>query len=159
MFTCDGFHDKFKDLNIITSFQSIGILEVDLVLPNSYFMVTCFYFKTEISKNIYNFATCIASQIGRCQIKISTFIVYFQCGFLIFIKLEEEKFRFWAKIEFFKAQFFHIAKITFQYTTWISWERLSFCCINITNNASYFSILISPREDNPCVPIWIEVHI
>ena len=107
------FYHKFKDLNIVTSFQCIGILEVNLVLPNSYFMVACFYFKTKVSKDIYDFATCISCQVGRCEIKISAFIVYFQCWFLIFIKLEEEKFRFWTKIEFLKPNFSIFLRLRF----------------------------------------------
>src|SRR5574340_829345 len=106
MFTRNCFNNKLKDLNIITSFQSIGIFKVNFVLTDCYFVVRSFNFKTKVCQYIYDFTSCVSSEVSWCKVKITTFIIHFKCWFIIFIKFEKEELWFRSKVKALEAQFF-----------------------------------------------------
>ena len=159
MFTSDGLHNEFKDLDLVTSAENFVIFEVNFMLTNGYFVVAGFYFKAHLCQDIYDFTTSVICKVCWSQVKIATFIVYFKSWISIFIQLEEEEFWFWSKVKGFEPKFFHMTKGTFQVATWVSCKWFPFCRIDITDQASYATIFISPRENCPCSQIWVKIHI
>ena len=114
MLTSNSFHNQLKNLNLITSPKYFIILKVNLVLADSYLMVTSFYFKAHLGQDIDDFSTSIVCQIRRRQVKIATLIIDFQRRIAIFIQLKEEKFWLWSEVKGFEAQFFHMLESTLE---------------------------------------------
>ena len=85
MFTSDCLNNQFENLDIITSLQNICILEVDLMLTNSHFVVRCFNIESHFCQHINDFTTCVICKVSWCKVKITTFIVNFKCRITLFI--------------------------------------------------------------------------
>ena len=129
------------------------------MLTNCYLVVTSFHFKSHLSQNIDNFPTGIIRQVCWRQVKVATLVIHFQCRIAIFIQFEKEKFWLRTKIERLEAQCFHMFESSLKVTTRISCKGNMFCRINITDQACYTAIFISPRKNCPSIQIRIKIHI
>ena len=159
MFASNGFDNEFKDLNLVTSTKHFIVLKVNFMLTYGHFVVTCFYFKSHFGQDVNNLTTSVISKVCRRQVKITTLVIYLKSWISIFIKLKEEEFWLWSKVERFEANFFHVTKGAFEVPTWVSCKWFPFCCIDITDQSCDTTVLISPRENSPRVQVWIEIHI
>src|SRR5699024_1600068 len=99
MFTSNCFNNEFENLNVVTCFQNISIFEINFVLSNRNFVVTCFNFKSHFSQHVNDFTTCVISKVCWCKVKITTAVVYFKSWFTFFIQFEQEEFWFWTKVK------------------------------------------------------------
>ena len=90
---------ELKGHDVVGGGQSIGILEIDLVLSRGNFMMTGFDFKAHLFQGHADFTACALAVVERPEVEIARFVAG-RCSWMtFFICLEKEEFHFRADIE------------------------------------------------------------
>ncbi len=153
----NGLGCKLEGDDTVGSGEGIAILEIDLVLAVSNFVVGGFDLKAHLAEGKNNVAPDIFCRVGWCEIEIGAVVLELGCRVPI-VHLEQEELKFRAGVERV-AHLGCFSHCLAQDETGISFKRLVAVRLDIADEPGNLSFLGSPGEDCIGSQVGLEDHV
>ena len=154
---CNGLGCKLEGDDTVGSGEGIAILEINLVLAVSNFVVGGFDLKAHVTQCKDNIPPDIFSRVSGCEIEIGAVVLELGGGYPI-VHLEQEKLKFRAGIERV-AHLCCFGHGLAQDVAGIAFKRLVAVRLDIADKPGNLSFLGSPGEDCIGCRVGLEDHV
>ena len=144
--------------DVIGGGQSLGVLEVDLMLTGGHLVVGSLDFEAHLFQRHADFPASAFAVIQRAQIKVTGFVVGGGGGLALFIRLEQEELALRAYVEAV-AHISRLLQHPLQRAPGIAHERRAVGIVHIADQAGHLALLGPPGQYGESIQIRTQVLV
>ncbi len=139
--------------------QSLGILEVDLVLALSHLVVAGLDLKSHLLQRYADLAAGTLAVVQGAQVEVAGLVVGLGGGLALLVGLEQEELSLGAHVEGVIAHVGGLLQHPLQHAAGVAYEGSAVGIVDVADESGHLTVLRPPGEHNKGVQVGIEVLV